>query len=134
MATPLLPAAACGSGPLRSPTALPSPAAPAPWGQPTASIDHPCPLPVPALPAVWRFLFFSGRIATSLLVHQDYHAGSMNVTLDPNRRGVGPRTPGCKQVPLEKLEACWSIKPLSGCMEEAQPLLPPLNPDAMGEH
>ncbi|GAB4814689.1 hypothetical protein N2152v2_001735 [Parachlorella kessleri] len=87
--------------------------------------------------SVWRLLFFSGRIATRLLVHQDYHSGTMRMQLAPDPTGQGPHMPGCKQVPLEKMEACWSIRPLSECVEEARAILPDIPPeqaDRIDEH
>lgn len=83
----------------------------------------------PPAPAVWRLLFFSGRIATRLAVSQDYHAGTMNIQLAPGP----PRTPDCKQVPIEKLEARWAVKPLSECLDAAADILPDIPPEARGE-
>ena len=35
-------------------------------------------------------------------------------------------------MPIEKMEARWSIKPLSECLEAAAGIMPPVPPECMG--
>ena len=100
---------------------------PAPASVYSSSCQSAAPRPSrpPSPPAVWRLLFFSGRIATRLLVDQDYHAGKWR----PNCGGRLVKSPG-KVSPAELFRppaepGCWHCLWVTRLVEQVLQVAPP---------